>query len=148
MRGQPLATERFHITLDHLGDFAGVPQGIVDKALEAAARLEAPAFDLAFDRAASFAGRARSRPFVLQGAEGLQPLMSFRAALVAGMARRGLRAKTGFTPHVTLLYDDSLVPVQAIEPIGWTARQLVLVHSRLGKSQHIHLGRWPLREGA
>ena len=31
LRGQPLATDRFHVTLHHLGDYVGVPNDIVAK---------------------------------------------------------------------------------------------------------------------
>jgi 2'-5' RNA ligase len=51
-----------------------------------------------------------------------------------------------FTPHVTLLYDDRMVPEQAVEPISWRVREFVLTHSLLGKTQHVELGRWPLRD--
>jgi 2'-5' RNA ligase len=58
----------------------------------------------------------------------------------------GVRHKSGkqFTPHVTLLRDRISVPEQEIEPICWTAREFVLVHSLLGQTQHIPLGRWSL----
>jgi 2'-5' RNA ligase len=46
---------------------------------------------------------------------------------------------------MTLLYDDRSVAEQAVETIGWTAREFVLVHSLLGQTRHIPLGRWPLR---
>jgi 2'-5' RNA ligase len=54
--------------------------------------------------------------------------------------RRG--AITDFTPHVTLLYDRRNVEEQPIEPISWTVREFVLIHSMQG---HTHLARWPLR---
>jgi hypothetical protein len=60
----------------------------------------------------------------------------------------GLWAKGAYTPHVTLLYDDQLVPATAVQAIGWTATELVLVHSLLGETRHIHLGRWPLSGAA
>src|SRR5262245_26063959 len=63
--GRPLAMDRLHITLCHLGDYVGLPQEIVTKAREAAQRVRAPSFDVTFDHALSFAGRPRNRPFVL-----------------------------------------------------------------------------------
>jgi 2'-5' RNA ligase len=62
------------------------------------------------------------------------------------MARRGLRRRArSFTPHMTLLYDARSVEARAIEPVAWTVREFVLVHSRWGRTQHILLGHWPLR---
>jgi 2'-5' RNA ligase len=49
-----------------------------------------------------------------------------------------------FTPHVTLLRDSHLVPEHDIEPISWTVKDVVLVHSLLGKTPHRHLARLPL----
>jgi 2'-5' RNA ligase len=36
------------------------------------------------------------------------------------------------------------VPEQAIEPIEWTVREIVLVHSLLGRTTHRHVARLPL----
>jgi 2'-5' RNA ligase len=49
-----------------------------------------------------------------------------------------------FTPHLTLLYDNRYVEGRDVEPIAWSVREFVLIHSVLGKTRHIHLGRWPL----
>lgn len=143
MKGRPLAAERLHVTLHHLGDYVGAPRGVVDVAIEAAAAVAKPAFDIVFDRAASFHGRPRNRPFVLRGGDGV---MAFQQALGVAMMKAGLGrwAEQHFTPHVTLLYDDLCIAEQAIEPVGWTAREFVLVHSLLGRTQHIPLARWPL----
>ena len=148
LRGKPLETDRFHITLSHLGDFAGLPQGLVSGAIEAATRVSAPSFDVTMDRAASFAGKPGNLPFVLRTSETAGPLMDFQRALCIEMIKAGVRYKGGsqFTPHVTLLYDATSVPMQQVEPIRWTAREFVLVHSLLGKTKHVPLRRWTLRE--
>lgn len=52
-----------------------------------------------------------------------------------------------FTPHVILLRDNYRVPEQRIEPIEWTVREVVLVHSLLGRTTHRHLARWSLGDG-
>ena len=148
LHGRPLARERFHVTLHHLGDYAGVRPDIVAMADKAAAVVATMApFEVAFDRAASFSSAPRNRPFVLRGGDGITALMEFQQALGMAMKKAGLGrwAKPGYTPHVTLLYDDCCVAEQAVETIGWTAREFVLVHSLLGKSRHVALARWPLR---
>lgn len=143
LSGRPLAAERLHITLHHLGDYAGAPRGVVDAAIQAAAAVAKPSFDIIFDRAASFLGRPKNRPFVLRGGDGAT---AFQQALGAAMVKAGLGrlAEQRFTPHVTLLYDDLCIAEQVVEPVSWTAREFVLVHSLLGRTQHIPLGRWPL----
>src|SRR5689334_6773355 len=52
--GRPLAPVRFHITLHHLADHAGVRRDIVAMARQAAEAMTAPPFEVLFDRAASF----------------------------------------------------------------------------------------------
>ena len=146
LRSTPLATEHFPITLHHLGDYVGLPQNIVAAASEAAAAVAMPPFEVAFDRAASF-DRPRNRPFVLRGGDGLAALTAFQQALGTATKKAGLGRLTEsrFTPHVTLLYDDRRVAEQAVETVGWTAHEFVLVDSLLGRTRHVPLARWPLR---
>jgi RNA 2',3'-cyclic 3'-phosphodiesterase len=152
LTGKSLSNDRLHVTLHHVGDYAGgLPNGMVEAAQNAASKIEMPAFDVTFDRAMSFAGSPRNKPFVLRGNEtnqgGLAALMTFQKAFYLAMCRAGLqgpRANAKFAPHVTLMYDSQGVPEQAVEPIRWTAHDFVLVHSLLGLTKHIHLGRWPL----
>ncbi|RZI83972.1 MAG: 2'-5' RNA ligase [Rubrivivax sp.] len=148
LQGPPHKVGRFHITLHHLGDYAGLPPDVIAAASRAAESVVWPPFDLTFDRAMSFSGHRSSRPFVLRGSdEGLKTLVQFQQALGLAMTKAGIGrlVDTRFTPHVTLLYDRSLVADEAIEPIRWTADQFVLVHSLLGQTRHIHLSNWTLR---
>jgi 2'-5' RNA ligase len=145
LKGKPLATDRFHITLYHIGDFTGLQQDTVAKASKAASSVAASPFEVAFDRAMSFSGRPSNRPLVLRGGADLATLTAFQHSLSTALAKAGLVVKSAFTPHVTLLYDDRLVAEQAIEPIHWTAREFVLVHSLLGQTKHVPLARWSLR---
>lgn len=148
LTGRPLATDRFHVTLHHLGDYAGLPAGLVTAAGEAAAGLTMPPFEINFDRVLSFGRKPGKRPFVLGGGEGVAALTAFQQALGARLENAGLggRAlKAHYTPHLTLLYDDQGVVEQALEAVRWTAHEFVLVHSLLGQTRHVPLARWPLR---
>lgn len=156
LRGRPLLADRLHITLHHLGDYAGLPDGLVERACEAAGQIHAAPFDVRFERVLSFGRKSRNRPIVLLGNQaesgGLADLMAFQKVLYAQMCRAGLqgdkliaRQNANFTPHTTLLYDMNEVPERAIEPISWRAAEFVLVHSLLGKTKHIHLARWPIQ---
>lgn len=144
--GRPLAPERFHITLHHLGDHAGVRRDIVAMASDAAGAMATSPFEVVFDRAASF-HNGGNNPFVLQGGEGLEALKAFQRELGLAMARAGLGklVDRSFTPHVTMLYDRRLVAEQALSPIRWTVGDFTLVHSLLGRTEHIPLARWALR---
>jgi RNA 2',3'-cyclic 3'-phosphodiesterase len=147
LHGMPLKQERFHVTLHHLGDYAGLQQGVVAMASQAAAAIALPPFDLAFDRAASFCSTPRNRPFVLRGGDGVAAVTAFQRALGMEMtkAELGQWAKPAYTPHVTLLYDDRCVAEHTVETIRWTAHEFVLMHSLIGQNRHVPLARWSLR---
>lgn len=145
--GTLIRPEHLHITLLHLGDWNGLPQSIVEIAGQAAADIVAPAFEIVCDRSESFRNSTGVYPFVLLAEQGATPLRALHATLGAALAKNGLGGATRgeFKPHVTLLRDGGRAKPAPVAPIIWTAREFVLVHSLLGKTTHIHLGRWPLR---
>ncbi|MBO9544499.1 2'-5' RNA ligase family protein [Caulobacter sp.] len=142
LRGQPLLTDRFHITLHHLGDYVGLPNDMVTKGKRAGGALSAAPFEVVFDKAVSFANRPGNNPFTLQGREGVAALIAFQKTLGLKMAGAALKPDKQFLPHITLLYDGQVVPEQAIDPIRWTVDRFVLVQSKLGQTQHIVLAEW------
>ncbi|UAL08643.1 2'-5' RNA ligase family protein [Caulobacter segnis] len=144
LRGQPLLTDRFHITLHHLGDYVSLPGDMVRKGEAAGQALAAAPFEVVFDKAVSFANRPGNNPFTLQGGEGVSALIAFQQALGLKMAGVGLKPDKQFVPHITLLYDGQVVPAQAIAPIRWTVNRFVLVQSKLGQTRHIVLKAWDL----
>lgn len=147
LTGRPLGARRFHVSLHHVGDFAGLPQDVVDAAVAIASGVVAAPFELAFDRVASFSRRSRNAPLVLLGGDGVLAVTAFQRALGTALAAVGLGRSAGahFTPHLTLLYDGRPVGEQSIETIAWTAREFVLVHSFIGQSRHETLAHLPLR---
>ena len=147
LRGRPLEISRLHTTLHHIGDYEGSPaQDVLDKAYTAATSIALTPFEVAFDRVMSFGRKARANPFVLRGDKSVAALMALQKALGAAMDKAALprQVERSYTPHVTLLYDDRSVPVQAVETIQWKVHEFVLVHSLLGQTVHRHIGRWPL----
>jgi 2'-5' RNA ligase len=144
LRGQPLPTDRFHVTLHHLGDYVGLPAEIVRRGEAAGSAVAAAPFEAVFDRAMSFANRPGNNPFTLQADAGLDALVGFQQRLGLEMAKVGLKPDKAFVPHVTLLYDGQVIPAQAIAPIRWTVDRFVLVQSKLGQTRHIVLKSWDL----
>ncbi len=144
MTGRVQDAARMHITLHHLGDFAGVPHRIVESASTAASAVAAAPFEVTFDSATSFGGNPKALPFVLLGDEN-HALKAFQKTLGGAMAKALLAPDAQFTPHVTMLRDPVSAPEQLIEPITWTVREFVLIHSLIGQTRHIPLGRWALR---
>jgi 2'-5' RNA ligase len=145
LTGQPLLASRLHVTLHHLGTYAGLPRDVVAKALQAGAAVAMAPFDVLMDRVMSYRNPGKP-PLVLCGGQ-VSALKTFQRALGLEMAKAGLGkwVDSSFTPHVTLLYDNKSVDEHAVDPIGWTVREFVLLHSVVGETLHIPLHSWPLR---
>lgn len=146
-----LDVERWHVSLHHVGDYRRLREKFVYGARKAAESIPMPPpFDVKFQSVATFdgppsrSGKPRRRPLVLIG-EGAA-VRTLHGLLGAAMEKNGFRAAVDFTPHMTLSYGSERVPPQAIEPVRFTAKELVLIHSRLWLSQYEILGRWPFKE--
>jgi len=149
MRGRAIADTRLHATLCNLGDFPGMPDSLLARAGQAAASVAAATapFAVSFDVAQTFVNRARNRPLVLTGGDGVTGLGSLYKSLAMALLKAGLPGNPpSYTPHVTLLYDDVTALPQAVTPVEWTVRELVLVHSHIGQNlPYTALGRWSLQ---
>lgn len=146
LRSEPLAMDRFHISLLRLGAYAGRPHEIVEVARTVAAAIAVEPFTVEFDRVVSFRGGMGSRPLVLLASAGVASLAALRQVLGSAMVkgRRRPRAPSRFTPHITLTYDCRAIGEQAVDAIGWTVREFALVDSLIGQSRHVRVGRWAL----
>ncbi|RKE36279.1 2'-5' RNA ligase [Paraburkholderia sp. BL23I1N1] len=149
-KSKPLAANRMHVTLIHLGNFAGgLPPARVDAAMNAAASIRMEPFSVEFDSALSFALKPRPGPLVLGGAEGVVGLHALHDALGsalqdAGFGDRAGSSNTMYTPHVTLAYGMPWVATRPVEAVSWNVREFALVHSLLGRTRHVVLARWTL----
>ena len=147
LSGKALASSCLHVSLHSLGKYDGVPPGLVEGTGAAAAAVFMPPFQVRFDHALSFQNRRARRPFVLRACGDMAALTAFHRRLGEAMTKAGLGrcVMRHFTPHMTLLYDQRIVEEHAIETLGWTVTDFVLVHSLVGQGRHNHLARWPLR---
>jgi len=150
LRGKAIATDRLHVTLHRVGDFAGVPQRIVARTRAVASAVSMWRFTVEFNGALSFRSRPGNWPLVLQGDEGVFGLFVLQRRLGRAMENAGLgRANPHYTPHMTLLYGDRVVADEPVRPpIRWAVHEFVLVHSLLGRSRYNVLARFPLRAQA
>lgn len=145
LKGKPLPTKHFHVTLHSIGIHDRFFEHVASWAQATASTISMPAFDVVLDHVGSFSRAARDRPVVLLGSNGVAALKEFRGVLGTTLAKAGFNLKpSSFTPHLTLLYDKHEVAERTLEPVRWTAREFVLVDSRVGKTQHVQLARWPL----
>jgi len=148
LEGAPLKPERLHLALQHVGDYKRLRGKLLYAVQLAAEAVSLPPFEVTFRAITSFdgappaAGAERQHPLVLLGES--EALFELHRRLVAAMRRYGLKASDGFVPHMTLSYGLRAVPQCAIEPIRFTVREFVLVHSRVRLTQYEMLERWPL----
>ena len=116
----------------------------MEKAKSLADAVSAPAFRVSLNHVESWKGDPH--PLVLAGEEGVLGVellyAAIHKALVAGTMAP--RREPPFQPHVSLLWDKTPAPRTFVEPIGWTAREFVLLDSLFGEGRHEILGRWPL----
>ena len=118
-----------------------MPQDLIDAATRAGDSLVSSPFEVTFDRAMSFPS---SGTYVLCGGQGTAQLKGFQKTLREAMERHGVRAKRGFTPHMTLMYDRARVAEHPVEPVAWWAAAFVLIRSHVGQGIYDELGRWTL----
>ena len=146
LTARPLAADRLHVTLCFLGDYAELAPPLVAAADAAANGLRHAPVELTFDRVMSFR-RQGDAPVVLCRKDECAPLAQLRASLREAVActQRFKPDSRGFKPHVTLLYDRQPVPLREIAPIGWSATEVLLIRSLIGRGKHEVLGRYPLR---
>ncbi len=151
-RSKPLAAGRLHVTLRHLGNFAGgLPQARVAAAMQAAASITMNPFSVEFDTVVSFAAKPRPGPLVLSGGEGTGGLHALHDVLEqalqsAGVGDRSSASAAPYTPHVTLAYGMPWAAARRVEPVCWNVREFALMHSLLGRTRHIALARWTLSD--
>ncbi|HUB88368.1 MAG TPA: RNA 2',3'-cyclic phosphodiesterase [Dyella sp.] len=145
LRARWVRPERFHATLNFLGDFPAVPDQVLEKALAAANTMHAQTFAWTLDYAASF--RGHEPPCVLRGSQTPTELLALWRNLQAALVATGLRLRDErqFTPHVTLAYARQELPqATPVPPIVWHVDRFVLIHNVVGKGSYQILGHWVL----
>ena len=144
--GRRLRPDRYHMTLQFLGDIPAEQRDVVAaRASEAAAHVDSPAFDLVLDRAGGFPN-ARVWWVAPEAApDGLRALWD---ALGMALLQAGQKAKAspGFSPHLTILRDvGARLPTAPVEPVRWRIGRFVLIDSQPPKPYKL-VGEWTLRD--
>lgn len=146
--GQPIDSEKLHVSLLPLGDYPELPQNLVAGVQRVAEALDVHSFTARLDRVCSFSGKPGNLPLVLRGNQGETGFIGLYAALLDAMQVVSNAALTvrNFTPHMTLLYGPKLADIE-VEPIEWQVKDFVLLrsHINLGLPYEV-LGRWSLRD--
>lgn len=147
MRGRPRPEKLLHMTLHYFDDYTEFPSKDMRATEMAAAKFATlPPFEVTFDRVKSFDGRPGNHPCVLvdEGGSANPELRELKRRLVSILGL-GKGEHGEFAPHVTLLYDGMRLTEEAVQPVTWTVREVVLVRGHTGKGIYEHYRTWPLQ---
>lgn len=142
--GTEVLPQDLHVTLWPIGDSIVAPTDDEIRAIiRRASIVDMPPVRVSFRSAKSLIGGA----FVLHGGRTATDLERLSARLREALSEPGAEEKRPVMPHMTLLRSPTIVPPRNVRPITWTAREIVLVHGRLGPATQHQVGRLPLRPG-
>lgn len=132
--------DRLHATLTITNDYPDFPDALAARMIDIGDSIVAGPVPVALDQAVGTQHSVALRP-----RKGLTAMRDLQAQLDRPLERRGLRRLGwSFSPHVTLFYWNGKPFQQPIETIAWESLEFVLIHSIVGRTQHIILARWSL----
>lgn len=148
--GTPIDPDDLHLTVCDMGRPQNLRQSLEGALLAAAAEVSVKEFRITLDSALRLsASHDGNFPFVLSAdTASVEAALKLRRALAEAQQRLGLQVGgvSSYLPHVTLLRGHAVDAVQeSIVPVGWDAREFVLIRSFFGQSRHQVMGRWPLQ---
>lgn len=142
LSGPEVPPEQLHVTLWRVGDYVVPPTAEeIDGILRQAGTIELPPFRVSF-RCAKSLGRGA---LVLCGGRGNADLEKLSIRLRDALTPPGAERRRAFLPQMTLMRSETILPERRIRAIVWTVREIVLVHSLLGRATHRLVGCLPLR---
>lgn len=136
--------DRLHMTALMLGNFQHTPADLIARIAEVMSRSMLSRCRIVLDMLVGGPGTT-----LLVPSEPLRGMEALQAHLTALVARAGIAPapRWRFSPHMTLHYDFGERGQRPIDPISWTATELVLIESLVGHSRHRTRGRWRLIDG-
>ncbi len=144
--GRSLKPDRYHVTLQFLGDFQPLPETLLDTARAAADTVRASAFELPLDSVGGFRG---ANVWWLGSQATPDPLRALYDALGRALMQHRVPVKSAanFVPHLTVQRDvrRHIAPTP-VPALSWPVGEFVLIDSQPGRGvPYDVVGRWPLR---
>lgn len=145
VRKMQVPTPRLHVSL--FGVFSGdsLPERIVELSRLVGGAIRFAEFDMVLGRTLSFRSTQTEKPLVLAAEADSARSMSRLADRImeAFTALSGLKTPRAgpIIPHLTLVWHRMTVPEQPIARIKLPVREIVPIHSHVGKSRYDGLGR-------
>jgi 2'-5' RNA ligase len=148
MTGNPIADERLHVSLYGFGSRIAPSQKILGQLSHAAdvAAAFTPPFEIRFDCALSYSRKNAKKAFVLASSVPTPGFQSLHDALGSALSHYDLGHDLWKSrdPHLTLVYDQQMIPRESVAAVHWLAGEFVLIKSYVGESKYELLGRWRL----
>ncbi|KTE10961.1 MULTISPECIES: 2'-5' RNA ligase family protein [unclassified Sphingopyxis] len=131
-----------HMTLATFVDLAEAPAGFLELVIRGLDDFGAGAFPVRFDRIEC------RKATMLRSSTPLTAAWEFQRQLAEYLHRHDFKW-FNLPPelHVTINYRGDGLGAEAIDPVEWTAAEMLLVESVTGEARHIVHGRWPLPDG-
>jgi len=141
IEGAMVAAERLHITMFIFDDREDMPAPFKAALTGIGDAIAAAPIGIVFDRLS-----IGNHAIVLRPSRRIAALDALYRQLGDHCRAAGIAEREGYTfsPHMTLSYRGGAPASRAVTPVTWTARELVLIDSHIGKTRHEVLGRWPL----
>lgn len=135
-----VADDRLHVTLGITNDYAAFPADVAERLMTVGEHVAGDRFLLSLDRLSGSERSIALRP------NKRAPALSALQKQIDDQLRYWSLMRTGwsFSPHVTLGYRPGLSFLKPVTPIEWDIGDVVLIHSLVGATRHVELGRWPL----
>lgn len=135
--------ENLHISVLPIWEGEIIPENLVEMTSARVQAIDGKPFLFRFDKVTSFSLKEGYCIVLTQTREAFE-LYNLRRKFAERFA--GKSSVESSKPHVTLLRGgDVFIEQQLTEPICWTAREFVLIHSFIGQGRQEIVGRWPLR---
>lgn len=146
MTGKLRPPDHLHITLCDFNSNPEPQERIIEAVGEACRSLAVSTrpFEICLDHVMSYRKGSSDNPYVLFDKNDNLELGHFRQSLLTELARQKClpKGRSGVNPHLTLLYDRQIIPVEPIPQIRWLAGEIVLVRSYSGETRYDRLGPW------
>lgn len=147
LTGRPRPDDVLHVSIAGFGPYAMIPFAQVNALRLILSRLQFDAFDIYFDRAASFNG-SYGNPLVLYSDDGNEELIELQQSAAELLEPYfGKPSRRAYKSHMTLLYDRRRIAAEWIEaPVRWRVSELMLVESLPGRTEYRAICTFPSRE--
>lgn len=148
LRKNLISAPRLHVSLFGILAADFIPTWIVKSSMLAGSAIRFEEFDLLFNRLLSFQTIQEEKPLVLtadhDSTHSVNRLSSAIRKAYSALSEVPIQNRSKITPHITLAWEQHVVPAQAIVPIKLPVSEIALILSHVGQSRYETLGSWPL----